>query len=34
MNYSWLDRQFDPNDRAGRQDGPIEAFGIRFNADL
>jgi len=33
-NYFWQNRVFAPNDLAGRLDGEIQGFGIRFNCDF
>ncbi|MCE9531265.1 MAG: OprO/OprP family phosphate-selective porin [Planctomycetes bacterium] len=33
-NYSWMNRQFAPTDTAGRVDGSLQAFGLRFNVDF
>lgn len=34
MNYSWTHRGFNPSDNAGRLNGELRAFGIRFNCDF
>lgn len=34
MNLSWMNRSFSPSDTAGRLDGDITAFGMRFNVDF
>ncbi|AMV25333.1 Porin P precursor [Gemmata sp. SH-PL17] len=34
FNYSWIHRGFNPADAAGRQNGDLRAFGVRFNCDF
>jgi len=33
-NLSWMNRDFNPSDNAGRLDGDLTAFGLRFNCDF
>lgn len=33
-NYAWQDRRFAPSNAAGLVNGPLHAFGLRFNVDF
>ncbi len=33
-NYIWMHREFAATDNAGRQDGALQGFGMRFNVDF
>jgi phosphate-selective porin OprO/OprP len=34
FNYIWMNRNFEPTDFAGRQEGDFEGFGVRYHVDF